>query len=85
MIDYNLPPSPDYYRAKTANDAITMATDSAGFSDGGNGEWYFNISAIDCKGGTWQNDRFDLDQGNFWSLKIVIFYYELEIYETTYD
>ena len=84
-IHFNPEPDTGTYRAKTANEAITQAIDDAKFSDEGLGEWCFNITAVECKGGNWQNDRFDLDTGNLWRLEIYIFYYELEITEITYD
>jgi PKD repeat protein len=84
-INFHPEPKTGSYKAKTANEAITLAIDDAEFTDKGLGEWWFNISAVECKGGNWQNDRFDLDTGNLWALKIYIFYYELEITEITYD
>ncbi len=84
-INYNSNPAPSEYKAKTANDAITQAIEKTEFTKNGNGEWYFNVSAIECKGGSWQNDIFDLDKGNFWDLKIIIFYYELIIEEVTHS
>jgi PKD repeat protein len=74
----------DIYDAKTANEAITTALKDAGFDNEGMGEWYYNVTAIECKGGNWNNDIFDLDIGNFWSLKIIIYYYSFEITDTTF-
>jgi chitodextrinase len=71
------------YNAKTASEAITYAYSEAGFKGEGSGEWYFNISAIECKGGSWSNDRFDFDIGNIWSLRMIIYYYDFEITDIT--
>jgi PKD repeat protein len=73
----------EVYKAKTANEAITTAFKDAGFDNEGIGEWYYNVTAIECKGGNWNNDIFDFDVGNFWSLKIIIYYYSFEITDTT--
>ena len=69
---------------KTANEAITSAYEDAGFENGGTGEWYYNVSAIECKGGNWNNDIFDFDIGNFWSLNLIIYYYSYEITDITF-
>ena len=81
VIPYNSKPLEKYFRAKTESDAISMAEDDAKLSDGGNGEWYLNISAIECKGGNWINEQFDLDLGNAWTIRVIVFYYELEMHE----
>lgn len=84
-IIYHLPMTSTDYQAKTANDAINLALNDADFIGEGNGEWYFNVSALECKGGNWINDQFDLDIGNIWTLKIILFYYNLEITDITHD
>ena len=71
------------YLAETANQAITEAYEDAGFNNKGNGIWYYNVTALECKGGAWSNDIFDLDIGNVWSLKVVISYYRMEITDIT--
>jgi PKD repeat protein len=81
IFNYNPQPSPEDYKAKTASDAISQALADSDLSNEGSGEWYFNISALECKGGSWVDDIFDLDYGNFWSLNVVIHYYELDIIE----
>ncbi|WP_455392941.1 PKD domain-containing protein [[Eubacterium] cellulosolvens] len=80
---YNSQPAVKEFKAKTKSDALSMAIDDAALTDEGNGEWYFNISAIECKGGNWINDEFDMDIGNFWTLTVLIWFFELEMYEVT--
>jgi PKD repeat protein len=84
-IEYKSSILPQIYKAKTKNEAISLAIDDANFNNEGNGEWRFNVSALECKGGSWQNEQFDLDIGNFWDLEIVLVYYVYELNEITYD
>jgi PKD repeat protein len=81
IFEYNSQPKNDEFKAKTQSEAITLAEDSASLSNDGNGEWYFNVTAIECKGGNWINDEFDLDVGNTWYLIMVLYYFELDMIE----
>lgn len=83
FIKYNPQPEPTTIMAKTTNDAITQAMDEVQFSEGGNGEWYLNVSALECKGGSWIDERFDRDVGNVWDLYAIVYYYELEVQDIT--
>jgi PKD repeat protein len=83
-IEYISGISDSSYNAKTANEAINYALIDAGFIDGGVGEWYYNVTALECKGGSWANENFDLDVGNFWDLEIIIYYYTFEINDISY-
>jgi PKD repeat protein len=85
IIDYIPSLSDKNYQAKTANDAIDNAINDAGFSNEGVGEWYFNVTALECKGGSWTDEIFDLDVGNFWDLKIIIYYFSFEITDVSYE
>jgi chitodextrinase len=83
FVKYNSQPKPKTLMAKTTNDAITQAMDEVQFTEGGNGEWYLNVSALECKGGNWIDERFDRDLGNSWSLTGIVFYYDLEVQDIT--
>jgi hypothetical protein len=83
LVPYNSEPASKQYKAKTKSDAISLALDDAALSEDGDGEWYFNVTAIECKGGNWINEEFDLDVGNSWSLRLKILYFELEVREVT--
>jgi hypothetical protein len=85
LFEYIPQLSDKIYQAKTANDAIDKAMMYAGFADKGKGEWKFNVTAVECKGGSWSNENFDLDIGNFWSLKINIFYYSLNVIDISLE
>jgi PKD repeat protein len=85
LFEYIPQLSDKVYQAKTANDAIDKAMNYAGFAGNGKGEWKFNISALKCKGGSWSNENFDFDIGNFWSLKINIFYYSIDITDISFE
>jgi PKD repeat protein len=82
-VPYNSKPISKQFKANTESDAITAAEEIAELSSEGNGEWYFNVTAILCKGGNWVSDQFDLDVGNSWSLILIIHYFELEMVEIT--
>lgn len=82
-IEYRSALKEKNYDAKTADEAITIAIEDAEFTDEGSGEWLFNVSALECKGGSWLDGQFDLDVGNFWNLKVIFYYFEYEITEIT--
>ena len=84
-INYKSPLSTKVYNTNTKDDAIDQAYNDVKFTNDGSGDWKFNITALECKGGNWINDQFDLDIGNTWSFKIYIYYFDYELTEITYD
>jgi len=84
-LEYNPIPLTREYDTFTQAEAIIKALEDAELSDTGSGEWYFNVTALECKGGSWIDSQFDRDVGNFWDLKVIFYYYDYEVVEITYD
>jgi PKD repeat protein len=85
-LTYTFNPEPENSQesGKNLNDARLEALTKCTLDDEGIGDWFVNITAVDCIGWDFIGDIFDLDAGSNWNLEITFNYYVIEVAEIDY-
>ena len=85
IYSYNPEPESTQEAGKNVNDAKVAGLDSCALTSEGIGDWYINITAVNCEGWDFVGDIFDLDAGSGWNLDITFYYFVIEVNEIDYE
>jgi hypothetical protein len=81
---FNTEPETSQESGKNLNDARLEALNKCALTDEGIGDWFVNITAVNCEGYDFVGDLFDLDSGSSWNLQISFIYFVIEVTEIDY-
>ena len=84
-FDCNSEPSNMDIQTDTSSNAKIDAQKQCSLTPDGIGDWFVNITAVNCEGWDFTDGIFDLDMGSSWELRVDFYFYEMEVNEIDYD